>query len=65
MSTSGFIEATRRVCSFADGICDGRFVSVLEGGYYLSALADSVLGHVIELVAWAGKKEEKIDAKHA
>jgi acetoin utilization deacetylase AcuC-like enzyme len=65
VGTSGFIEATRRVCSFADGICDGRIVSVLEGGYNLSALADSVLGHVTELAAWARKKEEKIDAKHA
>jgi acetoin utilization deacetylase AcuC-like enzyme len=68
VSTSGFIEATRRVCAFASNICCGRIVSVLEGGYNLArrgGLADSVLGHVTELVAWAGKKEEKIDAKHA
>ena len=65
VSTSGFIEATRRVCAFADVVCGGRVVSVLEGGYNLSALADSVLGHVTELVAWAQKKREGRDAKHA
>jgi len=65
VSTSGFVEATRRVCTLADGICGGRIVSVLEGGYNLAALADCVAGHVSELVAWAGKKQERHDAKRA
>lgn len=65
VSTEGFVEATRRVCAFADKECGGRVVSVLEGGYNLSALADSVLGHVTELISWAQQKQGKHDAKRA
>lgn len=45
VSVDGFVEATRRVCAFAKDQCDGRVVSVLEGGYNLGALADSVSAH--------------------
>jgi acetoin utilization deacetylase AcuC-like enzyme len=45
VSVDGFVEATRRVCTFAKDQCDGRIVSVLEGGYNLGALADSVSAH--------------------
>ncbi|MCY4066020.1 MAG: histone deacetylase family protein, partial [Rhodospirillaceae bacterium] len=30
----------------AEGLCGGRMVSALEGGYDLQALADSVVAHV-------------------
>lgn len=37
---------TQIVLDFADEYCDGRVVSVLEGGYNLQALAASVAAHV-------------------
>ena len=46
VSTEGYAEATRIVCDLADRLADGRLVSVLEGGYDLDALADSVLAHL-------------------
>lgn len=50
VSTEAFAEATRLVCAFARAACGGRLVSVLEGGYDLNALADSVTAHVSELI---------------
>lgn len=50
VSVEGFSEATRRVCAFADAHCQGRLVSLLEGGYNLDALGDSVATHVAVLV---------------
>jgi acetoin utilization deacetylase AcuC-like enzyme len=40
---------TRRLMECAQICCDGRIVSVLEGGYNLSALTESVLSHVTAL----------------
>ncbi len=37
---------TTRICDLADTLCQGRVVSVLEGGYDLPALAASVVAHV-------------------
>jgi acetoin utilization deacetylase AcuC-like enzyme len=53
VTTQAFADATRLVCEFARASCDGRIVSVLEGGYDLGALADSVTGHVSELMTAA------------
>ena len=57
VTTDAFAEATRRVCEFARAACRGRVVSVLEGGYNLGALADSVTGHISELLAAAQEIE--------
>jgi len=46
VTTEAFAELTRIVKSTADECCDGRIVSVLEGGYDLKGLADSVRAHV-------------------
>lgn len=46
VTVDGFVEGTRRVCSYANDHCDGRIVSVLEGGYNVSALADCVAAHL-------------------
>ena len=54
VSVDGFVEATRRVCDYASEVCGGRVLSVLEGGYNLTALADSVAAHVSILLD-AGK----------
>ena len=37
---------TKAVMELADQCCEGRLVSVLEGGYDLNALAESVTEHV-------------------
>lgn len=41
---------TRRLSDLADRWCEGRIVSVLEGGYALAALSRSVERHVRELM---------------
>ena len=42
---------TREILNFADECCDGRLVSVLEGGYDLEGLAESARAHVINLAS--------------
>ena len=46
VSTEGFADMTHVVKNYATRYCDGRLVSVLEGGYHLTALADSVSAHL-------------------
>jgi acetoin utilization deacetylase AcuC-like enzyme len=46
VSTEAYAEATTIVRDIADRSAGGRLVSVLEGGYDLSALADSVVAHL-------------------
>ena len=46
VTPSGFAELTHIVKSIAQRCCNGRIVSVLEGGYNLGALAASVEAHV-------------------
>jgi len=38
------------ILKIAEEVCDGRLLSMLEGGYNHQALADSVLQHVNTLV---------------
>ena len=49
ITPQGFAAITRVVVQLADDLCQGRLVSVLEGGYRLDGLAESVLAHVIAL----------------
>jgi acetoin utilization deacetylase AcuC-like enzyme len=49
LSDDGFAMMTRHLTQAADRLCEGRLVSVLEGGYNLQALARSVVRHVVEL----------------
>jgi acetoin utilization deacetylase AcuC-like enzyme len=46
LSTACYGELTRIVRSIADESCGGKLVSVLEGGYDLQALAESVAAHL-------------------
>ena len=46
ISPNGFAAITRVVVQLADELCNGRLVSVLEGGYRLDGLAESVTAHV-------------------
>jgi acetoin utilization deacetylase AcuC-like enzyme len=51
LETEDFAELTRLVVGCADQFCGGKVVSLLEGGYDLRALAESVQAHAEELVA--------------
>jgi acetoin utilization deacetylase AcuC-like enzyme len=51
VTTGAYDEATRIVRDLADRFSFGRLVTVLEGGYDLDALADSVATHVGALLA--------------
>ena len=44
-----YFEATQRLMEMAENCCEGRVVSLLEGGYDLGALARSVAAHVAAL----------------
>ncbi|MFC1715914.1 histone deacetylase [Candidatus Poribacteria bacterium] len=46
ITTRGFAELTAIVKDIAETCCDGRLVSLLEGGYDLDGLAESVVAHV-------------------
>lgn len=50
VDTEDFAALTQLICEFAAETCDGRVVSVLEGGYDLAALADSVAAHITVLM---------------
>ncbi len=50
LTAPGYAQLTRAVKSLAQTCCAGRIVSVLEGGYNLDALADSVLAHIKALM---------------
>ncbi len=51
LTAEGFTAMTCRAMASADRCCGGRVVSVLEGGYDLAALGESVAGHVGALMS--------------
>jgi acetoin utilization deacetylase AcuC-like enzyme len=51
VSEEAYGEITRRIGECADRWCDGRVLSLLEGGYDLEGLAASVAEHVNALVS--------------
>ena len=50
LETEDFRELTRVVLDVAAAHCEGKIVSVLEGGYHPRALAESVEAHLSELL---------------
>lgn len=46
VTEAGFVRMTEIVKGIAESYCDGRLVSVLEGGYGLQAVGGCVAGHV-------------------
>jgi acetoin utilization deacetylase AcuC-like enzyme len=50
MTADDFGWATRELMKSAEKNCGGRLVAVLEGGYDLQGLGDSVSAHVGELM---------------
>jgi acetoin utilization deacetylase AcuC-like enzyme len=49
LTTRDFGWITSRLCEEAERLCAGRVASVLEGGYDLGALRDSVAAHLMAL----------------
>jgi acetoin utilization deacetylase AcuC-like enzyme len=56
VTPDGFAAITRLVIGLADEMCQGRIVSVLEGGYRLDGLAESVAAHMDALQAHPGAR---------
>jgi acetoin utilization deacetylase AcuC-like enzyme len=54
VTPQGFANITRLVAEFAKTACRGRILSVLEGGYRLDGLAESVAAHIEALQAGSG-----------
>ena len=50
LKSKDFYEITKRILNIANDICDGKVVSILEGGYNLNALAESAYEHVRALI---------------
>jgi len=46
ITPEGFAAMTKVVVDLANELCEGRIVSVLEGGYRLAGLSESVVAHV-------------------
>ncbi len=51
LTDENFTELTRAILDTAADLCDGRVVSVLEGGYSLAGLASAAGAHVREMIA--------------
>ena len=49
LKSEDYYTLTKRIMTLAKDFCDGRIVSILEGGYNLSALKESVNFHVKSL----------------
>ncbi|MFG0251301.1 MAG: histone deacetylase, partial [Phycisphaerales bacterium JB038] len=52
MTTDGYEELSRVLLQLAEDVCEGRAVSMLEGGYHLTAAAQSLARHVKVLLEY-------------
>jgi acetoin utilization deacetylase AcuC-like enzyme len=59
LSEEDFVWATLSLMDVASRRCDGRVVSMLEGGYDLRALGASVSVHVLALMRGSGAPEDE------
>jgi len=50
LESKDFYTLTKRIMTLAKNICDGKIVSILEGGYDLKALSESVDWHIKSLL---------------
>ncbi len=57
VTAEGFAELTRIVGGIAEQCCQGRLVSILEGGYDLDGLAESVEAHIRVLMHETDRQE--------
>ncbi|MDP2960235.1 MAG: hypothetical protein Q8N71_02315, partial [candidate division Zixibacteria bacterium] len=59
LTSNGFKGMTQVIKELADKTCQGRIVSVLEGGYNLKALACSVEAHLLALMGKEQSEEKR------
>lgn len=59
LETEDFVPLTNAVLDVADTYCEGRLVSVLEGGYDPDILADCVAVHLGEMVKRVKKTDDR------
>ena len=52
LTDDDFVTLTKLLMSFANEYCEGRIVSVLEGGYNLAGLASASSAHVGALMGY-------------
>jgi len=52
LNSKDYYEITKRTLEYSKKFCDGKVVSILEGGYDLNALADSANEHVKALLEY-------------
>jgi acetoin utilization deacetylase AcuC-like enzyme len=57
LHSEDFGSLTKMVCDVAAVHCDGRVISLLEGGYNIEALAESVASHMQALVEGEAESE--------
>jgi len=50
LKSSDYFELTEKLKKIADKCCNGKLISVLEGGYDLPSLQDSVQEHILSLI---------------
>ena len=50
LESKDYYTLTKRIMAFAKELCDKKVVSILEGGYDLNALKESVGYHVKSLI---------------
>ena len=55
VSSDCYRKMTSMILKLSEEVCDGRLLSMLEGGYNHKALADSVLNHVDALLGLDGQ----------
>ena len=54
LSTAGYGQIARRMQAWADELCQGRVAYMLEGGYDLAALSESVVATLDAMRGVAG-----------
>lgn len=54
LETEDYAAITRDLLAYADRLCEGRVLSVLEGGYDIEASAAGARAHVETMAAWTG-----------
>jgi len=50
VSDQGFVQLTKIVMAMADKYCQGRVVSILEGGYNINGTASAVAAHITTMM---------------
>lgn len=52
VTSDGFYQMTELICEAAKSVCEGKVLSVLEGGYNLNALGESIVLHLKVLLKY-------------